>query len=334
VAEKSALAQARTLYKKKDREAIARYHGITVDHPVLEVMLAFCVKYDLDPLGGHVWLVDNDFDRTAERAKDGEPVDSGTELSVGVTRDGLLSIALRDASYEGMENDAVRLRDTFKVKRERGEAVITHEYPDLPKQDGEGEQGKAEDYRGEIIGAYAQVFVKGRKPQYYFAWMSEHGQFREEEGGKRIFEGAWKYTSALMIKCAQSVALRWALGITGVVGLDEVRPDPKAPPADPPGERFGSPEEFIADLELPEDLTEELTGKVMAANQSAPNSWSLAKLRMRLSASNPEDLEEAARRVIQEADRELQRRAGKDDVPGSGGESPAKEPVPAPDAAA
>lgn len=329
--EQTSLKRARDLYKSKDRETIARHHGIDVKHPALMVLLAFCVEYGLDPLGGHVWLVDNDFDRAAA---DGEPVPENTELSVAVTRDGFLTIARRDKSYEGMEHDAVRTKDEFTVRRADGEVTIFHNYPDLP-EDGGKDGEDPEDYRGDILGAYAKVYVKGRKPTYYFAWMKEHGQFRLGDNGERIFENSWTYTSIMIIKSAQSVALRLSLGITGVVGIDEIRPDQRAAPADPPGEVFETPAEFIADLELPEALEEELQVKVKEANDSVANSWSLAKLRMRLTASNPEDLEAAARRSIEEIERELKVRAergegaAEEDVPPEGGKPPAEASVPA-----
>lgn len=331
--QQTSLKRSRALYKKKDRETIARVHGIEPSNPVLDVLLAFCVQWGLDPLSGHVWLVDNNFDRAA---KDGEPASADADLSVAVTRDGFLAIAHQDPSYEGMDHDVVRTKDTFTVKREGGAASIFHEYPALKD---EGAEGDAEDYRGDILGAYAQVYVKGRKPSYYFAWMKEHGQFRVGENGERIFEGSWTYTSGMIIKSAQSVALRFALGITGVVGIDEIRPDQKAPPAASPDPDFETPAEFLADLELPEDLEEELQAAVKAANESVPNSWSLAKLRMRLSASHPPDLESAARRVVEEINRELKVRAergdgaAEGDVPGSGGKAPAEESVPAATAA-
>lgn len=326
--EQTSLKRSRALYKKKDRETIARHYGIEPTHPVLDVLLAFCVQWGLDPLSGHVWLVDDNFDRAAT---DGEPAKEDAELKVAVTRDGFLAIAHQDPSWGGMIHDAVHAKDTFKVKREGGEAAISHEYPDMPGAEAEG---NPEDYRGAIIGAYAQVYVKDRKPSYYFAWMKEHGQFKVDENGERIFEGSWTYTSGMIIKSAQSVALRFALGITGVVGIDEIRPDQKAPPPAAPDPEFDAPADFISSLVLPEDLQAELLAKVEEVNASVPNSWSLAKLRMRLTV-DADSMEEAARRVVGEVDRELKVRAergngaAEGDVTGSGGGSPAEESVPA-----
>jgi hypothetical protein len=300
-ASKTSLKRSRELYKKKDRATVADHHCIVPEHPVLDVLLAFCVEYGLDPLGGHVWLVDDKYDRG--RAENGEPTGNlraaEVRLDVGITRDGLLHIANGDPRFEGMEFDVVRARDTFKAKRDGGDVHITHEYPDLPDADGEG---KAGDYRSEIIGAYCKTFVKGRKPTYYFAFLAEHGQFDGDDPS-----GTWgNYQSLMIIKSAQSPTLRLGLGVSGVVGLDEIkRGDGEKPVARP--EPKESPAEFIAGLDLEEGTKTLLTDKVEAANEAEPNSWSLAKLRMRLGMTDKAALEEAVSKTVEELDQQAER---------------------------
>lgn len=291
-----ALKEARRLYKAKDRKTIAGYHRIVPAHPVLDVLLAFCVRYSLDPLGGHVWLVDEN----EGAAVNGEPAEEvrgeGIPLQVGVTRDGLLSVALRDERYEGMEFDAVRAKDTFKATRDGGDVSILHEYPDLA-EDG------AQDYRGEVVGAYCKTFVRGRKPTYFFAWMAEHGKFDVGDHG-REFRGAWKYQSSMIIKSAQSVTLRLALGVTGAVGVDELRKGKHAA-EEPPSAPEETPADFLAGLDLDARLREELESRVAAVNEASPNAWNLAKLKLRLGVEDPDARADAARRTVEELEREL-----------------------------
>lgn len=290
----TSLKRARKRYgQKKDREIIGRRHGVDPDHPALWELLAFCVQYNLDPLGGHVWLIDENFDSAA--AKDGEPAGDDVDLRVGITRDGLLFIAHGDPSYEGMDHDVVCAKDAFKVTREGDAHTISHSYPDLPDATEDGE--KLADYRGEVVGAYCKVYVRGKKPTYYFAFLKEHGQF-DDEGNPR---GAWKYVCAMSIKAAQSVSLRLALGVTGVVGLDEIkRGERRESQAAAAAE--GKPEDFIAGLDLPEGIRDELATKITAANEKDPNSWSLAKVQMRLGVTDPDVLLEAADRTLSELD--------------------------------
>ncbi|MGH2937210.1 MAG: recombinase RecT [Solirubrobacterales bacterium] len=290
---------AKQRFKEKDRELIAAHHGVDADHPALEQLLIVAVTYELDPLMGHLWLVDEDFDSTA--VKDGAPVSSDVNLKVGITRDGLLVVARRDARYGGMEFDVVREKDTFRTKRDGGDVSIFHEYPDLPT--GGGDDGDpAEQYRGAIIGAYCKVFVEGHKPTYYFAFMAEHGVF-ETEDGNRIFKGAWRYQSTMIIKAAQSVTLRLAMGITGVVGIDEIkRGEPDAAPAAATASAPESPEAFLAGLEIDPEIKATLIEEVNAANAAEPNAWSLAKLRMRLGMSDHGALEDAAQKTLSEID--------------------------------
>jgi hypothetical protein len=290
---------AKQRFKKDDREIIAAHHGVDAEHPALEQLLIVAVTYELDPLMGHLWLVDEDFDRP--EVKDGAPVSGDVNLKVAITRDGLLVVARRDPRYQGMEFDAVRENDIFKTKRDGGDVSIFHEYPDLPTGAGDGAD-PAEEYRGAIIGAYCKVFVEGHKPTYYFAFMAEHGVF-ETEDGNRIFKGAWRYQSTMIIKAAQSVTLRLAMGITGVVGIDEVkRGEPDAAPAAATASAPESPEAFLAGLEIDPEVKATLIDEVNSANEAEANSWSLAKLRMRLGVSDPAALEDAALKTLSEID--------------------------------
>ena len=58
------------------------------------------------------------------------------------------------------------------------------------------------------------LFRNGRLPVYYFAPWQEH--MRDPD------KSAWSYKSAMILKAAQSMALRLGYSITGLVPADEL----------------------------------------------------------------------------------------------------------------
>lgn len=292
----SSLRRIEETFTEDEKTQIAAYLGIEAANPVFVPYLATCAQYGLDPVMGQIWLIPLE-----EKAKDGEPAKTVYKPAVG--RDGFLAIARRTPEYEGMEFDVVCARDTFEKKTVGGIPHVLHEYPPLPK---EGEEIIPAKYRGDIIGAYCIVYVQGQKPTYYFAWLKEHAKVGTNSGtGESYYKSAWKYTSAMILKSAQSVALRLALGITGIVGADELKPESTSPELEGEAGAVQSPAEYLADLQIPDDLRTALQTKVATANEEAPNSWSLAKLKMRLESRG----ETGARQVIDEIDREMETRS-------------------------
>jgi hypothetical protein len=297
----TSLQKMRSQYKKKDREVVARHLGIDADHPVLDSYLATAVQYDLDPLLDHLWIVDNSGERAAA---DGEPLDADRDLGVGITRDGLLVVARRDERYGGMEFDAVRSKDEFQVRHEDGDVKIVHAYSPLG---GEAEPEKIAEYRGELIGAYCKTYVEGQIPTYYFAWLNEHGQFRDGTEGREL-AGTWAiYQSTMNIKAAQSVTLRLAFGVTGVVPVDEIKRGREDASAEATKDAPPDPTPYLMELEIDPDLKGLLIEEVARANDLEPNAWSLSKLKMRLGAGRP-DLEDQAQRVLSEIEDQNARR--------------------------
>ena len=111
-------------------------------------------------------------------------------------RDGYLKIANRNPNFDGMESDVVCAGDKFY--KEGG--IIKHAYNAAN--------------RGPIIGAYAVVHRKDRNhPAYVFA------PFREYNKGR----GVWtEYPSAMILKVAESMALKRAFSISGLVTEEEI----------------------------------------------------------------------------------------------------------------
>ena len=112
--------------------------------------------------------------------------------TIMTSRDGYLKIADRHEEYNGLVSDVVRENDNFRRKAQG----IDHEYGTN---------------RGDIIGAYALVYRKDREyPVYVFA------PFQEYFAGTRVWS---QYPSAMILKVAESMALKRAFTVSGLLVL-------------------------------------------------------------------------------------------------------------------
>ena len=115
--------------------------------------------------------------------------------TIMTSRDGYLKIADRHEEYNGLVSDVVRENDKFRRKAQG----INHEYGTN---------------RGDIIGAYALVYRKDREyPVYVFA------PFQEYFAGTRVWS---QYPSAMILKVAESMALKRAFTVSGLVTAEEM----------------------------------------------------------------------------------------------------------------
>lgn len=115
--------------------------------------------------------------------------------TIMTSRDGYLKIADRHQEYNGLVSDVVRENDNFRRKAQS----IDHEYGTN---------------RGDIIGAYALVYRKDRDyPVYVFA------PFKEYFAGNRVWT---QYPSAMILKVAESMALKRAFTVSGLVSSEEL----------------------------------------------------------------------------------------------------------------
>jgi phage recombination protein Bet len=177
---------ARKAFSGDQVEAIRRTVAKDCNDAELVMFLELCGRYGLDPWTGQIYAV-----RMSGR-------DGGRGGVVIMTsRDGLLAIANRHEDFAGMLSDVVRENDDFKKTSED----VQHEY--------EGSTEK----RGKIVGAWALVYRKDRKASYFFAPMEEYNSNK----------ATWKqYPSAMIVKVAESMALRRAYSISGLVAEEEM----------------------------------------------------------------------------------------------------------------
>ena len=136
----------------------------------------------------------------------------GGRVVITTSRDGYLRIANRDPHFRGLVSDAVYSGDKF-TKTKDG---VEHSYSAN---------------RGQIIGAYALVYRDDRDyPIYFFA------PFRDYNKKGSTWE---QYPHAMIIKVAESMALKRAFAISGLSSQEEVETGSvkSNPPRDPQQER-------------------------------------------------------------------------------------------------
>lgn len=142
----------------------------------LEMFLTLADKYQLDPFLKEIWFVPN--------------------VGIVTGRDGYLKVALRDPNYDGIVSAAVCEGDTFEINPV--EPTVKHSFGTK---------------RGQIIGAYAIAFHKGRRPAVCFAPYAEYAK-----GGN-----IWNtYKSAMICKVAEVLALKRQFGISGLITEEEI----------------------------------------------------------------------------------------------------------------
>jgi phage recombination protein Bet len=210
----------------------------------LAMFLELCARYRLDPFAGQIYCA-------KMRSENGE----GGRVQIIVGRDGFLKIAEDHEDFEGFDSDVVRENDTFKVTRNDGLPVVTHDY--------EG----SDEARGPIKGAWCIVHRNGRRPRYFYAPLSEYRPTND----RKLKYSPWSAQESVMIeKCAITTALRLAFNISGVVGEEEASRQLVDVPA--------------VETDWPEDerLKDYLTDLFEECNRVRPNSFRPKKQHMLL----------------------------------------------------
>lgn len=275
------IARMERAWPKEHREALAQFLNIEADDRAFIPFLALCAEMDMNPFTGEVWLIPK-----KKRGADGE--EAGRQLTPAIGRDGLLKYARGQKEYLGFKSGVVCENDEFAI--DYGEGKVHH------VQSKRADQG--ENWRGKILGAWCKVDVRGREPLIYYAPLKEHGRYKQRENGG-YWEGAWDYTSAMITKAAVSYSHRLALGVSGFVPVDELRPDGSSITEGAGGAAaVEAPDvsELIRQLVPDEELAGELVKEVEEANGHAPFSWGKSKIRMMLEGRG----ESGARAILEE----------------------------------
>jgi phage recombination protein Bet len=182
--------------------------GATNDE--LAMFLTIANKYQLDPFLKEIWFIkrakkvqDNNGQWNYKRLPSGEIDYSGAETTIYSSRDGYLKIAQRDPNFDGIASCTVYEKDDFQISPVQGE--IKHTF--------------AKGNRGAIIGAYAVVLHKNRKPCVVYVPFLEYNDAKST---------TWqKYPSAMIIKVAEVFALKRQFAITGLLAVEEKELEPE-----------------------------------------------------------------------------------------------------------
>jgi phage recombination protein Bet len=250
-------------------------------------------RYKLDPFAGHAYLA-------KMPGKDGEPPSFKTLIS----RDGLLSIANRSSDeFEGMEGDVIYASDTIERDREKG---FIHTYAAIPA---------SERLAQKIAGSWARVFRTDRRPTFFLAPFESYNR----PNMKRTWG---KYPDAMILKCSESMALRKAFSITGLIPEDEVGAyyDERVGAVVDAGSAAQEP-----DWGPDEDLAQRLQTAFTEANRIRPGSFLPQKVRLKLAGAD--QLKRAE--ILQEVTDYVLANGGSIPIEGEAVEEAPEEPPPA-----
>lgn len=165
----------------------------------LYYLLEMAATYRLDPFARELWAV----------KMPGRNAAGGAYLTIMVGRDGMLAIAERHPDYRGYRCQAVYANDEFQYHSQ----PIAH--PDGTHSHVEHSFTVIGD-RGELLGAWAEVYRDGKPPVFFFAKLEEYDKSDNDYS-------PWRKQKTVMIeKCALVTALRHAYRISGLYIADEM----------------------------------------------------------------------------------------------------------------
>jgi phage recombination protein Bet len=153
----------------------------------LEMFLHLAARYGLDPFAKEIWCT-----KYVKQGQDPKHVPA----TIIVSRDGYLKAAQQDPDFDGIASGTVREGDLFAFNPVAGS--VSHEFGTK---------------RGQIMGAWAVVHHKRRRPVACFA------DFTEYRGNSPIWSN---YPSAMIQKVAEVHALKRQFGLSGIVSKEEM----------------------------------------------------------------------------------------------------------------
>lgn len=125
--------------------------SLKVNVSQLAMFLAACNRYQLDPMLGELWLAESD----------------GKVICV-TGRNTWVKLASQQADFAGIQSAVVHEKDEFSAElTEDGRWLIHHKINGMN--------------RGGIVGAYAQLFLRGKPPIFKQRLMSDYKHFESKK---------------------------------------------------------------------------------------------------------------------------------------------------------
>ena len=264
---------ARREYVREQIELIKATVAEGASDAELDLFLELAARYQLDPFAGHIWCA---------RMR-GENAQSG-KMVVLVGRDGMLVLARRHKDFKALRGNVVHEHDEFAVEEKDDDTVVRHNI---------GHPNE----RGDIVGAWAKVIREGEHPTFFYAPLSEYLPTHD-----KVSKTPWGHQrSAMILKCAQSTALRFAFSITGLVGAEEIT----AQLADP---RKAEMDAVAGDIEWGEDeeVKARLSALFAAANETVTDSFRPRKIQAMLKGKDDADRQQ----VIEDLEKFIEKNGG------------------------
>ena len=243
----------------------------------LALFLETCARHELDPIIKQIWTIK-----------------INGKMQPVVSRDGLLAIANRftgpqwdnvNGEFLGCASNVLHEHDEFSFSyrnREDGTQEVMIEHSPRDKDGKPTHGGKDGELRGPIVAAWARVRRRGHDDVFFLAYRDEYDKK----------QNVWKsHPHAMMVKVPETMALRKAFSVSGVVGEGEL----------PEGQRnatatAGEPVE--ASIEWPKD--EELTKGLQEAFRAL--GYTQAKARLSINGRTDEELRALLADLNREAD--------------------------------
>lgn len=218
-------------WSKQQIEAMRKTVAKGANDSELTMFLYLAQKTGLDPFAREIWFVQ---------------INGRNTILTG--RDGYLKIANNNPHFKGITSDAIYSNDRFTRNTSNNVDDVIHSY-DIKD-------------RGVLLGAYARVWRDDRMvPTFFLALMSDYAKQNSD---------AWKrYPHAMIIKVAESMALKKAFSISGLCTQEEVL-DTNQQPSDPQRVRLSILwTDYVAfcngDKDRAKNLLISLTGKESSA---------------------------------------------------------------------
>lgn len=257
----------------------------------LAMFLEVASRYRLDPFLKEIYAAK--FDGAS----------GGVTIFTG--RDGLLKAARMTGRFVRVESAVVRANDEFEVVLD----LDPDHSPELArvKRLHHKRKGMGSESRGAIVGAYALVYRAGDpEPWYAEASWEDYGANRQKDGNNKpttwTLDSKKGFPEAMMRKVPESIALRMAFGIAGIVGAEELGDTPeRVQNLSDPGGADGVAAKPVTVEYGDDDLGRELRELVTLANELLPTSWRDAKVAMRINGKPTEQrlkLRDTLRRFV------------------------------------
>lgn len=178
-------AKIERIFKPEEIELIKNTSAAGATESELKTFLYLSKEYNLDPLKKEIYFIKY----------------SG-KSTILTSRDGYLKIANLNKNFDGLESDVVYQGDKL-TKREDGSLHIEY-----------GEAHLLFD-KSKLTGAFCNIFRKDRK-KATAVFVSIRDYYKK---GAPIWE---QYVNAMILKVAESMALKRAFAISGLVTREEI----------------------------------------------------------------------------------------------------------------